>query len=52
MNLKLGFISASIVDINGENIKCFVRGLGKAVNLNCFSDEIHALPTIKKFIIC
>jgi len=47
MNLKLGFISASIVDINGENIKCFVRGLGKAVNLTCFSDDIHGIPKIK-----
>ena len=25
-------------------------GLGEAVNLNCFSDEIHGLPPIKKFI--
>jgi len=24
--------------------------LGKAVNLNCFSDEIHALPPLEKFI--
>jgi hypothetical protein len=27
-----------------------VRGLGDAVNLNCFSDEIHGLPPLEKFI--
>jgi transposase-like protein len=38
--------------IRKKYLKGFVRGLGKAVNFNCFSDEIHGIPTIKKFIIC
>jgi hypothetical protein len=28
-----------------------VRGLGEAVNLNCFSDEIHGLPLWKVYNI-
>jgi len=33
-----------------EVLKVLLGVLGEAVNLNCFSDEIHGLPPIEKFI--
>jgi hypothetical protein len=33
-----------------EQFKKVVRSLREAINLNSFSDEIHGLPSIEKFI--